>query len=450
MPDTFLDNPFVQSIGNAMGLAPLMGSSNADAGFGGSGDGQMPPPAPPPKPAVAPMKVMKPGSQGTTPREFRQHAPEAKSSRGLGLGGGQPPMGMNLPGVMSPEVLMHPAVQELLGKYGITSDQLQNTADNASPNLFMTSPGFNQRHPMLSRGIEGALEGAAFTRGSQTWGEGISNVAQGLLAGHQAQADKYNNQLMMPFAQANQVAQLQNVANEQKFREAQANRDEALSAHYGNMDNTAAELAQIKQQLADTQAERVKDLQAVHKRESNWHMQTLLQRTPLNDDESQKLQKLIPEGGSIDDVEPADLSDLIAQAGSRKLKEDRANKLGVAAIGAAPRSAATAADTDYKDRSLELKGAQDEFTTAQKSLENFRRGLSTNMMADYNGRTVAAGSQPAKDAEAALVKAMSDAQAKIDTATVRRTQPGAGMTIPKSGTKTQPKKQWTPSGIIDK
>ena len=128
----------------------------------------------------------------------------------------------NMPGIMSPDVLMHPAVQQLLGQYGVTPEQLQGTVQSASPDLFITNPAAHANHPVLSGMVERALEGLAFTHGSRTVGEGLSNVAQGMLEAQQARAEKYNNQLMMPFAQASQVAQLQNIQTHQQFEDASA------------------------------------------------------------------------------------------------------------------------------------------------------------------------------------------------------------------------------------
>jgi hypothetical protein len=67
---------------------------------------------------------------------------------------------------------------------------------------------FFGRHPMLSRGIENAMLAAASIRPSETLGEGISNVAQGLLSIPSLRAQHINNQLMAPMQQAMDVINL--------------------------------------------------------------------------------------------------------------------------------------------------------------------------------------------------------------------------------------------------
>jgi hypothetical protein len=220
--DTFTTNPLVQAIGEHLGLASLMGAD--PSGEPSQASPQAAAAATPPPPKVT-QKVGKSQVEGSAqPREFRQHAPMAKTpvagGRGLQPGGA----GMQMPGMMSPDILMHPEVQALLGRFGISPQQLQSTAQGASPNLFITNPDAQTNHPVATGMLDRALAGLAFTQGGRTVGESISNVARGMLDANAARSEKYNNQLMMPFQQAATVANLQGLNQKQQFEEAETRR----------------------------------------------------------------------------------------------------------------------------------------------------------------------------------------------------------------------------------
>lgn len=74
--------------------------------------------------------------------------------------------------------------------------------DQVNPNAVLPNGGFFGAHPMLSRGIEGAMFGAANTRGANTLGEGISNVTQGIIGGQQMRGQMLERQFQAPFQDA--------------------------------------------------------------------------------------------------------------------------------------------------------------------------------------------------------------------------------------------------------
>lgn len=387
MADDFVNNPIVSAVGSALGLDPLMAA--------GGGGVTTPPPAP----------VMKPGrSNAQTPREFRHSAPAPKAGgRGLqpGVGGG-----MNLPGVMSPEVLMHPAVQKLLGQYGVSPEQAASAATNASPNLFVTNPAAFDKHPIMANLLERGLEGAAFTHGGATPGESISNVAQGLLTAQQARSDKYNNQLMMPFAQASQVAGLQTTADDQRYKQAQAARDQALVEHYGNMDDT-------KQLLAESQAERNHLWGKMQNLTQNLHLNQMMQKTPFNAEEQGEYQKMVQAaGGDEFAVDPASFSQLLSKASQRKVEEDRTAAETRARIAGNSRISSASINSENRGNNpanIQLKAAYD---AANKRWQDSDRALRTNMFTtDENGKRVMAGSSAAASYLKKLQDDVSTAQA---------------------------------------
>ena len=254
--DSFTDNPLIGAVGNALGLGALF-AEGGPAAAGAAG----PPPqatraatATPPR--ITPDKPLVPENRVAQTREsmaVRERYPSAKPvtrGSGPGVNGG---VGMNMPGVMSPEVLQHPVVQQLLQHYGISPESIQHTIDNASPNMFITNQGAYENHPVLSNILERGLEGAAFTKGSNTIGEGISNVAQGVLGANAARADKYNNQLMMPFAQAGQVAGLQGQQAEIELKKQQAAYDQAHSNYWDMLQDLRPQMEKDRQSNQDAQ-----------------------------------------------------------------------------------------------------------------------------------------------------------------------------------------------------
>ena len=290
MADTFTDNALVQSIGNHLGLGGLLGTGDAvtEAQGGGSSTASAAPPPPP-------NTTLKPGrSNVQTPREFRQHAPDKVTGAGRGLspGGNQSPIGLNLPGVMSPDVLMHPAVQQLLSHYGVTPESVMQTAQHASPNLFITNEAAYQKHPVLAGLLERGLEGAAFTKGGSTPGETISNIAQGMLTSQAARADKYNNQLMMPFAQAEQVAQLQGINKHQEYEDAETARANAQAEMYSQM-------PEYRKGLIDVATQREQDKQDARAGMNHLRLQLDSRFSAMTPEHSAAFQQAIQEAGGL-------------------------------------------------------------------------------------------------------------------------------------------------------
>lgn len=422
MAGEFLSNPFVQSIGSAMGLDPLMGAAASGAAASPA------PPAPPQAPPMPPM-VKPPTRAVETPREFRQHAATANSRGGRGLQPGAPSMAMNLPGTMSPDVLMHPEVQKLLGQYGVSPDQIQDTVDHASPNLFMTNEGFNQRHPVLSRAVEGALGGLAFTHGGNTVGESLSNVAKGMLDRKAARADKYNNQLMMPFQQAQQVAAMQGISVDQAYKKSQADRDEAMVKHYVDMDN-------VKDKLADIQRQHQEDLANFHNGTQNLMLQGHIQNANFNEDDQAAYQKMIDDaGGDWQKVDSAKLANLISGAMTRKTQDEQLNKQKVAKIGASGRVAAASVASGAKPNSTAATDYRSEFGSAKRDLTQFDKDLSSGMGRDDDGSFITGKSPKAIAKRARLQKRIDDAQEGMRTSE-KLSVPGSGFVQPKSN---QPK-----------
>jgi len=127
------------------------------------------------------------------------------------------------------------AADQYLGQFGMHA---LNPAQ-ASPFAMFPNRGVYAAHPRLFGGLEGALYGAASTPNSDTWGEGIRGVAQGILGGHMARMNALAQQYaapfhaaasMMPFLQDKQRAALQ----------------EAQIKHYNAMADYQAMLTRMK------------------------------------------------------------------------------------------------------------------------------------------------------------------------------------------------------------
>lgn len=99
------------------------------------------------------------------------------------------------------------AAQSYLGQYGLSPVSPQNV----KPNAVLPNSGFFGAHPRLSGMLEGGLFGAAATRDSATWGEGISNVAGGLLEGRMAKEGMVNRQFARPFQAAGMLEHLEDL-----------------------------------------------------------------------------------------------------------------------------------------------------------------------------------------------------------------------------------------------
>lgn len=424
MAGEFLSNPFVSAVGSALGLDPL---------FNGSSDSsQVATPPQPLKSQVAKPPVADNRVESTRDSmAVRQHYPSAQATRGLGPGKGAAVPGMGLPGVMSPDVLMHPAVQQLLNQYGVSPQQLQETVQGASPNLFITNPAAYQKHPVLAGMLERGLEGAAFTKGSRTIGEGISNVAQGMLDANGARAEKYNNQLMMPIAQAAQISGIKTAADDQRFKEAQAMRDDALSKHYADMDDWHQAATQIQQGHLNllSQIERMKE---------NIGLVNQAQKTPLNADEQKTLNDAIQEAhGDQYAVDPSVYRDVFSRAAQRMSDSKLKNARDVAAIAGNSRVTAANVGGGNKDNALELSALKADAANKAKEYSQFVGSLGRGV-ATVNGRQVFA-SDPEAQKEQGRLKAIMDAanhkvvQAGTDAA--QRSLQLPGVVAPKTSPK---------------
>lgn len=410
MADSFLENPFVSAVGSAVGLDPLMAAASSSA----PPPQQVPPPQAPPTMAVM-GKPEIPASRLTGARERQQvdqrYPKGSSATRGSmpGVSG----MGMNMPGVMSPDVLMHPAVQQLLSQYGVSPEQATAAAQGASPNLFITNPAAYQKHPVLSGLLERGLEGAAFTKGSHTWGEGISNVAQGMLDANGARADKYNNQLMMPFAQASQVAGLQNTNDEQKFKVAQAQHYQDLEDHYQNMDQTNQ---MYKEGLIDMKGvmARLKDIE--DQRKKNEENVKNLFNPALEGlegpDKDAFNEELTAAGGDIFALPPSRL-EMYAQKGKASLDAKvQAGKMAVAGVTASTRNNATNAGAGEHDATLELSAANDNLRTAEANYKAFVADVASGRAVVRGQKYYSADPEVEKE-EGRLKGLVDDAQGKI-------------------------------------
>lgn len=202
---TFASNPIVKAIGDQLGLGPLFANAGATP--------QVKPGAS--RPSVAESRFL-PSAQLRLMRmqqmnEMRQNTPGARAqSAGMGMPGGMGEVPM-----MSEDTLHDPGVQEMLKGYGVDPNV------QVDPHLFLHNPAAWANHPVLSGLLEGGLSGLAFTNGGNTVGESLSNIARGMMASDSAHAERVNSQLMMPFQQAQTVAQLRALGQEQQLREAQ-------------------------------------------------------------------------------------------------------------------------------------------------------------------------------------------------------------------------------------
>lgn len=106
--------------------------------------------------------------------------------------------------------------------------------DQVNPNAIFPNSGFFGRHPRLTSMLEGGIFGAAATRGSDTIGEGISNVASGLLEGRMAKQGIVNRQFQQPFNSANMLESLQDKIALRKYRDSEQQHLDAENARYAH------------------------------------------------------------------------------------------------------------------------------------------------------------------------------------------------------------------------
>lgn len=455
--DRFTDNPIIGSIGNALGLQFITG--------GPSGAGAAGPSATPPPPNISPVKPEIPASRVSSTREsmaVRERYPQpraAATTRGLQLG---PNAGMNLPGVMSPDVLMHPAVQQLLGQYGLTPESLHDTVANASPNMFITNQSAYDKHPVLAGMLERGLEGAAFTHGSNTIGEGISNVAQGVLNAQAARADKYNNQLMMPFAQAKEVQDLQAGSMKNKLEEAQARYDQAHADYWDTMGDLRGTIEQ----------DRVAHQQATEKLQAQQHALGYLSAhkdVPLNSDEQELLDKLSDENKGLENVPFNQLQGIYNTAIARRQQEVQKGKERVANIMGGFHARTSANASNDKSKGLANTDAKTIYEHNVASSQKFQSELGTyGVAAGPDGKLVYAQTPEAEKAATEWQKQVDDSKAAMQAIPDSMMVPGTGVTpsatpapqLPGTGIpKTQGRGSastsrsafiWTPNGIVPK
>ena len=149
---------------------------------------------------------------------------------GMGrMGGGYrqgAPGGLDLSTGADPSTMDWDKANELLGQFG------QHMPENPSPYAMLPNSGFFGAHQRLGGALEGALFGAANTGPANTLGEGISNVARGILGGTAERQRAVNQQFQQPFMSASMMGQLMQqkqtldmqAAHEQLY-EAQAHKD---------------------------------------------------------------------------------------------------------------------------------------------------------------------------------------------------------------------------------
>jgi hypothetical protein len=372
-PSSFLTNPLVGAIASAASNAAPNGAVAAITSQLAA------PKITPMRSPVQPQRTeeIRDSAAVRAGARFNTRAPGNTRGTTPGVGG----VGMNLPGVMSPDVLMHPEVQKLLSMYGVSPEDATNAAQTASPNLFVTNPGAYAKHPVLSGLLERGLEGAAFTHGSNTWGEGISNVAQGLLNAQGARADKYNNQLMMPFAQATQVAQLKGINLQQEYEQAQTAKAESMSNYYD-------QLPEIKSRLADLANDRLQDQETQRRSRANFQAISALHDVSLNPEEQARFNQTYADaGGDPSRIDPGVLLDIHSSALQRKIAQQDAAKMSRTKVAATGRIDTTAAANARAQRAGKLTAMKDAADAAEKDVQGFDRDLAAGAVTtkDANG-----------------------------------------------------------------
>lgn len=409
-PPSFMDNPLVGAIGKAMTMASPGGpvASVVAAAI---------PPVTPMKPPMQPGRTEEIRNSMDVRQRYNNRAPG--TARGLGPGA------VGMPGVMSPETLMNPQVQQLLAQYGVSPEQARGAAENASPNMFITNPAAYQKHPVLAGMIERGLEGAAFTQGSHTWGEGISNVAKGLMDANAARTEKYNSMLMMPFQQAQQVANLKGVSIQQQYEQAQHDRDEALVKHYGDMDATREELNAIKSRQQDLADENARFHQ-------NVGLIAEVQKTPLSADEQKKIDDATTAaGGDPYKVDPKVYLDVYSSASQRKINADHDAALQRAKVVASGHVAGSGDADARAELTRQHEDAAKDVSVVQAQINGFDKAMQDSQGGTYqdadSGTTYTQGSPDAIKYRASLVARLNDAKKRRDTISSMKT-PGAGMT----------------------
>lgn len=226
------DNPLIASMYNALGMGDLIHPSV----------GAAVPPGASPQNEGAP--TVRPGASRPNIPQWRNrpYIPRMLSNASMIQQRGMGPGVDTEPGVMNQETLENPITQQLLAHYGVDPNV---TVD---PNLFMHNATFNSEHPKIAGALEGALSGLAFTRSGDTIGDSISNVARGMMDAATAHSNHVNAQLMMPFQEAQQVANLENVKGMEDERAANMKHMNDMAAYYKQMANNKSTDEDLKAQ----------------------------------------------------------------------------------------------------------------------------------------------------------------------------------------------------------
>lgn len=186
---SFIDNPVISSLGNALGMGGLFDEMSGAAA-------SAPDPSPTPKPGVTKPNIPEYKNRPYIPRN-------EEGTRGVtpgAPGGGNPTM----PGPMSQDTLNDPGVSKLLGQYGVTPSQAP-----PDPNLFIHNPAAFQHHPVLAGMVERGLGGLAYAHEGNNFLQSLIGGVKGMQEYNAASAQQVNSQLMAPFQQADAVADLQ-------------------------------------------------------------------------------------------------------------------------------------------------------------------------------------------------------------------------------------------------
>lgn len=162
------------------------------------------------------------------------------AGRAGGMGGGNP----LLSGLMGAEnqpdysqFTYDPQARVAASKY-LTQFGLSPLApDQVQHNAVLPNSGFFGAHPRLAGGIEGGIFGAASTRGSDTWGEGISNVAEGLIAGPRMRQGLLDKQFARPFEAASMMEGMQDRTQKRELQEAEIQHLRAENQKLGRPDH---------------------------------------------------------------------------------------------------------------------------------------------------------------------------------------------------------------------
>ncbi len=355
MAGEFVNNPLVAALGAHLGLSGLLGGGTEAA-----------------TQAAVPAQITPPksGATMTTMRDERLQESLSRPktvARAASTRGSQPGVAPNMPGMMDSSTLMNPAVQAVLGQYGQSPESIQRAVQNASPDLFITNPAAQANHPVLSGMVERALEGLAFTHGGYTVGESLSNIAQGMLTAHQARAEKYNNQLMMPFAQASQVANLQGTNLHQQYEDAEAKRANAQAAMYNQM-------PEYRQGLLDLRTQQESDKSSYQAGMNHLKLQLDPRFSAMSPEHSTAFQSAIQGAGGLGKLSDEDIENWAQIGVADKQAAETAAKLKVKG---APSGATGGRGRGGAVDQNGFKIAATEYSNAGKALAAFDKETST-------------------------------------------------------------------------